>query len=150
MPAPAAVQNCQLTRSWVRSTAIRAVVSGMNAAITATCADVVRVSARASRIGQPNTAPSMVKTSGRSCSAAGQGTLAARSSAPASAPAITALPVAVRNGLNPPTATLVSGTENENSSTPRKAQASPFRWVLPAVRAAGPVVIVVTGREARS
>ena len=40
---------------------------------------------------------------------------------------MTARPVAVRNGLNPPTASFVSGTENENMSTPAKAQASPSR-----------------------
>ena len=44
-----------------------AVVSGMNAAITATCAEVVRSSASATRIGQPKTAPSIVKSSGRRC-----------------------------------------------------------------------------------
>ena len=63
-----------MTRSCVRSTAISAVVSGMNAAITATCADVVRCSASASRIGQPKTAPSIVYTSGRRCCGAGNGT----------------------------------------------------------------------------
>jgi len=42
-------------------------------------------------------------------------------------PAMTARPIAVKNGLNPPTATLVIGTENEKSRTPRNAHANPVR-----------------------
>ena len=125
VPATAAAQNCHVTRSCVRSTASSAVVSGMKAAITATCADVVRSSASAIRIGQPKTAPSIVNTSGRRCAADGSGTRRAASSAAASAPAIKARPVAVKSGLNPPTATFVSGTENENMSTPAKAHSRP-------------------------
>jgi len=40
---------------------------------------------------------------------------------------MTARPVAVRNGSNPPTATLVIGTEKENSSTPTNAHTRPAR-----------------------
>ena len=60
VPLEAAIQNWRDTRSPVLSTAISAVVSGMKAAITAACADVVRCNANASRIGHPNTAPTMV------------------------------------------------------------------------------------------
>ena len=72
-----------------------AVVSGMKAAITAACADVVRSSASASRIGQPNTAPIIVKMIGLTCSGAGNGTRRTSRRAPAIAPAMTARPIAV-------------------------------------------------------
>ena len=106
-----------------------AVDSGMNAAMTATWAEVVYCSAIAIKMGQPKTAPTMVSSSGRINARAGQATRLTDKINAANTPAITARPVAVRNGLNPPTATLVSGTEKEKSSTPRKAQDSPRRWI---------------------
>ena len=123
----AATQNWPLTCSWARRTAIAAVVSGMNAAITAACADVVRCRARARRIAQPKTAPSIVKNSGRRYCLGGIGTRRTRSTTTASVPAITARPMAVKNGLKPPTATLVRGREKEKSRTPSMAHRSPAR-----------------------
>ena len=58
-------------------------------------------------------------------------------------PAITARPVAVRNGLNPPTASFVSGTENENITTPANAQARPSRRTEAGAAAAAVVVACI-------
>ena len=146
MPAHGGDQNWRLTRSCVRSTANSAVVSGMNAAMTATCAEVVRCSASASRIGQPKTAPIIVNTIGVRCSRGGNGTRRTPSSTRARAPAMTARPMAVRNGLKPPTATFVIGTENENSSTPTNAHTSPARTVGVIARAVRDVPTVAIPR----
>ena len=128
VPAPAAAQNCQLTRSCVRSTAISAVVSGMNAAITG---DVGRRRALQREREQDRPAEDRAehRDDQRPQVLARRQRHAPRSTSrtAASTPAITARPVAVRNGSNPPTATFVSGTENEKMRTPRSAHANPSR-----------------------
>src|SRR6185312_1894006 len=103
-----------------------------------------------SRIGQPKTAPSMVKTIGRRRCGGGSCARVSASSAAAITPAMTARPVAVRYGLKPPTASLVSGTENENISTPANAHARPSRRTetgatAPGVVAASTAESVPTG-----
>jgi len=59
---------------------------------------------------------------------------------------MTARPIAVKNGLKPPTATFVIGTENEKSSTPTNAQTSPARTEGVMARDARAVPVVATRR----
>jgi hypothetical protein len=98
----------------------------MTAAITAMCAEVDLCSARAISIGQPKTAPSVVKSTGRQRV---RGSARARSlviKGRATVSAINGLANAVKRGSYPRSANFVIGREAENKKTPRKAKANPF------------------------
>ena len=79
-------------------TAIMAVTSGMTAAITAMCADVDRCSARAMKIGQPKTAPSVVKIIGLQSARGNESAFALTMSGIAITAAMIGLANAVKSG----------------------------------------------------
>jgi hypothetical protein len=108
-------------------TAMIAVTRGITAAITETCADVVRWSARAIKIGHPKTAPRAVKAVGRHSSRGSFGTFAMNIRGIAKNAAITGRAKAVKSGSKLLSANLVKGRESENAKIPRKAKKRPLR-----------------------
>jgi hypothetical protein len=111
-------------------TAMIAVTSGITAAMTETCADVVRYKAIAIKMGHPNTAPRAVKTVGRHKCRGSAGTLKASIKGIARKAAITGRANAVKSGSKLFRAILVKGSDSENARTPMKAKSRPLRWVL--------------------
>ena len=99
----------------------------MTAAITETCADVVRSRASAIKIGQPNTAPSAVKKSGRRRSFRTNFSRRIVKIKKEIMPAIVARPVAVKNGSKLSSAHFVMGTERAKRKMPIKAINTPTR-----------------------
>jgi hypothetical protein len=103
-----------------------AVTRGMTAAITETCAEVVRWSAIAIKIGQPKTAPAAVNAVGRQSSRGSLGTFATIINGIAKKAAITGRANAVKNGSKLFSANFVNGSESENAKMPRKAKSNPL------------------------
>ena len=108
-------------------TAMIAVTRGMTAAITETCAEVVRWSAIAIKIGQPKTAPAAVNAVGLQSSRGSLGTFATIINGIANNAAMTGRAKAVKNGSKLFNANLVKGSESEKAKIPRKAKKRPLR-----------------------
>ena len=105
----------------VRKTAKIAVLKGMIETMIATCADVVLLSAEAINIGQINTPPKIVNRKARKCACGNFGALKAMRRGTAKVAAITGRTKAVKIGLKPSIAILVSGKESEKKKIPIRA-----------------------------